>query len=87
MDHENCTVVVNGKSFEILHCLGHGQCKCKSCEEKGVYNISWTSWFWRVDLASPVMCWDCMKELLTKKSNEFILRESKRDEDAEEGSE
>lgn len=70
MTHEKKVVEVNGKSFEILHCLGHGQCECKSCKEKGKYYVSWTDWFYRLDLESPIMCWECMQELLTRKSQE-----------------
>ncbi len=64
MEYEKKTVTVNGNAHEILHCRGHGQCVCKSCEAKGEFGLNWTDWMYRVDENSPLMCWNCMKEFL-----------------------
>lgn len=64
MKHEKETIEILGNDFVVLHCLGNGQCKCKSCEAKGKYNISWTVWFYRIDMDHDVMCYDCLKEAI-----------------------
>ena len=64
MMYEKKTIEINGKQHEILHCIGNGQCKCKSCEAKGKYYVSWTSWFYKIDENGPVMCYDCLREEL-----------------------
>lgn len=64
MMYEKLTVEINGKQHKILHCMGHGQCKCKSCEEKGKYYVSWTDWFYKIDENSPAICYDCLREKL-----------------------
>lgn len=70
MEHEKKIIEVNGKEFEVLHCLGHGQCVCKSCEAKGKWGLNWTNWFYRLDMDSSVMCYDCMLETLKSKSED-----------------
>lgn len=69
MTYEKLTVEINGKQHEILHCMGHGQCKCKSCEAKGKYYVSWTDWFYKIDENSPAMCYDCLREKLANERN------------------
>ena len=65
MEYEKQTIVINNKEHEVVHCLGHGQCKCKSCERKGKYYVSWTDWFYKLtEQDEEVVCYDCLKELL-----------------------
>ena len=64
MEHEKQNIEVNGKTFEVLHCLGHGHCWCKSCEAKGKFGWNWTDWMYRLDMNIPVICYNCLKEKL-----------------------
>lgn len=68
MTYEKVKINVGDEQFDVIHCKGDGQCKCKSCEEKGKWNVSWTSWFYKLsENDEGVMCRDCLTEILVQK--------------------
>lgn len=71
MTYEKVKFNVGDEQFDIIHCLGDGQCKCKSCEEK-----SWTSWFYKLsEEEDDVMCSNCLREILIQRRiNEAVKK-------------
>lgn len=67
MKYEKVKFDVGDEQFDVIHCIGDGQCKCKSCEKKGKYTVSWTSWFYKLSEDDKVICEDCLRELLIQR--------------------
>lgn len=67
MKYEKVKFDVGDKQFEVLHCLGDGLCKCKSCEKKGKWNVCWTPWFYKLSEDDEVICEDCLREILIQR--------------------
>lgn len=75
MKYEKVKFNVGDEQFDVIHCLGDGQCKCKSCEKKGENYISWTSWFYKLSEEDNVMCSNCLRELLIQRRiNEAVKK-------------
>lgn len=65
MKYETIKFNVGDEQFDVIHCLGDGQCECKSCKDKGKYNVSWTSWFYKLNENDKhVLCCNCLAEIL-----------------------
>lgn len=75
MTYEKRTIKVGNEEHEVLKCIGEGQCQCKSCKEKGIYNVSWTSFFYALKENDGVLCRDCLDEHFIQ---ERIKRETER---------
>ena len=51
--------------YDVLKCEGEGQWQCKRCKDRGIYNVSWTSWFYKLNKDDKgVLCSDCLREIL-----------------------
>lgn len=67
MEYEKYKFRVGEIEYDVIHCLGHGQCQCDSCKQRGRYNVSWTSWFYKFkETDEHVLCSDCMTEALVQ---------------------
>ena len=76
MKYENVKFNVGNEEFDVVHCLGDGQCECKSCKEKGKYTVSWTSWFYKLDENDKgVLCRDCLREILIQRRIDKVMKE------------
>ena len=68
MEYEKYKFRVGEIEYDVIHCLGHGQCQCDSCKQRGRYNVSWTSWFYKLEETDEhVLCSDCMTEVLVQR--------------------
>lgn len=65
MKYEKVKFKVGDEVFDVVHCLGDGQCECSRCKENGRWSLSWTPWFYKMDENDEdVLCPDCLRELL-----------------------
>lgn len=73
MEYEKYRFRVGEMEYDVIHCLGHGQCQCDSCKQRGRYNVSWTSWFYKFkETDEHVLCSDCMTETLIQQRIDAI---------------
>ena len=68
MKYETIKFNVGNEQYDVIHCLGDGQCECDSCKEKGKWSLSWTSWFYKLNETDKnVLCRDCLAEILIQR--------------------
>ena len=68
MRYEKVKFDVGNEQFDVIHCLGDGQCECGSCKEKGKWSLSWTSWFYKLsENDDGVLCRNCLAEILIQR--------------------
>lgn len=80
MTYEKKTINVGHAEHEVIHCIGEGQCQCKSCKDRGIYNVSWTSWFYKLDEADKgVLCIDCIREILIQRRIDDAVKDTARE--------
>lgn len=78
MTYETIKFQVGDIEYDVIHCLGEGQCQCKRCKDRGIYNISWTSWFYKLNENDKgVICRHCLQELLIQKRIDAATKELK----------
>lgn len=54
--------------YDVFKCQGEGQCQCARCKDRGIYNVSWTSWFYKLNEDDKgVLCHDCIYEILIQR--------------------
>ena len=76
MTFEKHTIRIGDEEVEVIRCVGEGQCQCDRCKERGIYNVSWTSMFYKLDEKDEhVICKDCLYELLIQRRIERLTEE------------
>lgn len=65
MKYETIKFNVGDEEFDVIHCLGDGQCECGSCKKNGKWSLSWTPWFYKLhETDENVLCRNCLAEIL-----------------------
>ena len=76
MRYETINFNVGDKEYEVVHCLGDGQCECKFCKEKGKWSLSWTSWFYKLNENDEgVLCRNCLTEILIQRRIDKAIKD------------
>lgn len=76
MKYETIKFNVGNEQYDVIHCLGDGQCECKSCKDKGIWSRTWTSWFYKLNETDEnVLCRDCLAEILIQRRIDKAVKE------------
>lgn len=49
--------------MKVVRCQGEGQGSCRRCTEKGIWNISWMVFLYKIEGMEGVFCSNCVKEI------------------------
>lgn len=50
--------------LKIIQCEGNRQGSCKGCEDKGIWNRSWTCFLYKIEGLEGCYCRKCVKEIM-----------------------
>lgn len=51
--------------LKIKRASGNGQAQCKGCKNKGIWNVCWCTFFYKVEGKDGVYCQACVNEMKT----------------------
>ena len=49
---------------KITQCQGEGQGSCKRCNDKGIWNVNWMCFLYRIEGLEGCYCEKCVKEIM-----------------------
>ena len=47
---------------KITQCQGEGQGTCKRCNDKGIWNVNWMCFLYKIEGLEGCYCRECVKE-------------------------
>lgn len=56
--------------FKYTQAVGNGQSQCRLCRKKGIYNVNWTVFMYKIEGMEGYYCYSCVKELESEYKNE-----------------
>ena len=57
--------------MKVTRCDGNGSGSCKRCFDKGIWNINWMVFLYKIDGYEGCYCSSCVKEIANE-NNEII---------------
>ena len=51
---------------KITQCQGEGQGSCKRCNDKGIWNVNWMCFLYKIEGKEGCYCEKCTKEIMRK---------------------
>lgn len=58
--------------MKIVKCKGEGQGSCKSCNDKGIWNVNWMSLLYKIEGYESYYCSKCLQEIINEHKGETI---------------
>lgn len=49
---------------KITQCQGEGQGSCKRCNDKGIWNVNWMCFLYKIEGLEGCYCRECVKEIM-----------------------
>lgn len=49
---------------KITQCQGEGQGSCKRCNDKGIWNVKWMCFLYKIEGFEGCYCRECVKEIM-----------------------
>ena len=49
---------------KITQCQGEGQGSCKRCNDKGIWNVNWMCFLYKIEGLEGCYCGKCVKEIM-----------------------
>lgn len=60
--------------IKITQCKGEGQGSCKRCNGKGIWNVNWMCFLYKIEGFEGCYCRECAKEIMREEENhDYIL--------------
>ena len=56
--------------LKVTKCTGNGQSSCKRCNGKGIWNIWWNSFLYKIEGYEGCYCYECTNEILLEDKNQ-----------------
>lgn len=50
--------------IKITQCKGEGQGSCKRCNDKGIWNVNWMCFLYKIEGFEGCYCEKCVKEIM-----------------------
>ena len=52
--------------MNVKQAVGNGQTQCRGCKDKGIWNVQWTDFLFRIDGLEGCYCRKCVNEIQAK---------------------
>ena len=56
----------------IIQCEGEGECNCKGCDSKGIWNRYQMNYLYKIKGQEGYYCEECIKEIMRKEEREWL---------------
>ena len=54
---------------KITQCQGNGQGTCKRCNDKGIWNVNWMCFLYKIEGLEGCYCRECVKEIMREEDS------------------
>lgn len=76
VDNPDPYIVKNKDAMaKITQCQGEGQGSCKRCNDKGIWNVNWMCFLYKIEGLEGCYCEKCVKEIMREECEEYVKEE------------